>query len=77
MSISIRKAKAGEEEVETHTQIQRSGFPILLSFLLISNKDMDEVETNWSRDGPRLKSDNVRRGCRLQDRSAVQGRSGS
>jgi len=32
---------------------------------------------NWSRDGLRLKSDNLRRGCRLQDRGAVQGRSDS
>jgi len=35
------------------------------------------IETNWSRDGLRLKSDNLRRGCRLQDRGAVQGRSES
>ena len=34
-------------------------------------------ETNWNRDGLRLKSDNLRRGCRLQDRGAVQGRSKS
>jgi len=33
----------------------------------------ETVETNWSRDGPRLKSNNLRRGCRLQDRGAVQG----
>jgi len=31
------------------------------------------IETNWSRDGLRLESDNLRRGCRLQDRGAVQG----
>jgi len=31
------------------------------------------IETNWSRDGLRLKSDNLRRGCRLQDGGAVQG----
>jgi len=37
----------------------------------------ETVETDWSRDGPRLKSDNLRRGCRLQDRGAVQGRSES
>ena len=24
------------------------------------------IETNWSRDGLRLKSDNLRRGCRLE-----------
>jgi len=33
------------------------------------------IETNWSRDSPRLKHDNLRRGCRLQDKGAVQGRS--
>jgi len=31
------------------------------------------IETNWSRDGLRLKSDNLRRGCSLQDGNAVQG----
>jgi len=35
------------------------------------------METNWSRDGLRLKSNNLRRGCRLQDRGAVQERSES
>ena len=35
------------------------------------------AETHWSRDGPRLINDNVRRGCRLQDRGAVQGWSGN
>jgi len=30
-----------------------------------------------SRDGLRIKSDNLRRGCRLQDRGGVQGRSES
>ena len=35
------------------------------------------IQTNWSRDGLRLKSDNLRRCCRLQDRGAVQGRSES
>jgi len=35
------------------------------------------IETNWSRDGPRLRSDNLRRCYRLQDRGAVQGRSES
>ena len=33
------------------------------------------IKTNWSRDGLRLKSDNMKRGCRLQDGGAVQGRS--
>jgi len=32
----------------------------------------ETIETNWGRDGTRLKSDNLRRGCRLQDRGAVQ-----
>jgi len=35
------------------------------------------MKTNWSRDGPRLKSDSLRRGCRLQDRRILQGRSES
>jgi len=35
------------------------------------------IETNWSRDGLRLKSDNLRRDCRLRDGGAVQGRSES
>jgi len=35
------------------------------------------IETNWSRAGPRLKSDNLRRSCRLQDTGAVQGQSES
>jgi len=35
------------------------------------------IETNWIRDGLRLKVDNLRRGCRLQDGGAVQGRSES
>jgi len=29
------------------------------------------IETNWSRDGLRLKIDNLRRSCRLQDGDAV------
>ena len=37
----------------------------------------ETIETNWSRDGLRLKSDNLRRCCRLQDRGAVHGRSES
>jgi len=66
--ISIRKAKAEEEKVKTHTQVQRSGF-----------RDSVKVKTmeEWSRDGPGLKSDNLTRGCRLQARGAVQGRNGS
>ena len=37
----------------------------------------ETIETNWSRDGLRLKSDNLRRCCRLQDGDAVQGQSES
>jgi len=37
----------------------------------------ETIKTNWSRDGLRLKSDNLRRGCRLQDGGVVQGRSES
>ena len=33
------------------------------------------IETNWSRNSHRLNSDILRRGSRLQDESAVQGRS--
>ena len=35
------------------------------------------IETNWNRDGLRLKNDNLRRGCRLQDGGAVQGQNES
>jgi len=37
----------------------------------------ETIEKNSSRDGLRLKSDNLRRCCRLQDRGAVQRRSES
>ena len=37
----------------------------------------ETIQTNWSRDGLRLKSDNLRRCCRLQDRGGVQGQSES
>ena len=36
----------------------------------------ETIETSWSRDGLRLKSHNLRRCCRLQNRGAVQERSG-
>jgi len=35
----------------------------------------ETIETSWSRDGLRLKSQNLRRCCRLQDSGAVQERS--
>ena len=41
MSISISKAKAEEEKVNTHTQIQRSGF-------------RDSARLNQNHDGTRL-----------------------
>ena len=62
--ISIRKAKAEEKKVKTHTQVQRSDFREL--------SKSKTIETNWSRDGLRLKSNNLRR---LQDGGAVQRRS--
>jgi len=61
---SIRKAKAEMEKVKTHTGSK-------IRFLWFSKGEM--IETNWNRDGPRLSSDNLRRGCRLQDGDAVQG----
>ena len=66
--ISVRKAKAEEETVKTHTQVKRSDFRVSAKVT---------IETNWIRDDLRLKRDNLRRGCRLQDRGAVQGRSES
>ena len=67
--ISIRKAKAQEEKViNTHTG-SKIGSPWF--------SKGETIETNWSRNGLRLTSDNLRRGCRLQDGGAVQGRSES
>jgi len=64
--ILIRKAKAEEEKVETHTQVQR-----------LDSRDAAKVkqlrQIGADSDGVGLKSDNLRRGCRLQDRGAVQG----
>jgi len=37
----------------------------------------ETIETNWSRDVLTLKSDNLRRCFRLQDRGAVQGQNES
>ena len=37
----------------------------------------ETIQTNWSRDGLRLKSDNLMKCYRLQDRGAVQGQSES
>jgi len=48
----------------THTD-SKIGFPWF--------SKSETIETDWSKDGPRLKSDNLRRGCRLQERGAVQG----
>ena len=69
--ISIKKAKADEEKAKTQTQVlnhEKSDF-------CDSAKDMNE--TNWSRVGLRLKSDNLKRGCRLQNRGAVKVQSES
>jgi len=68
-SISIRKAKAAEDKLNKNTKVQslRSGF--------CDFSKCETIETNWSRDGPRLKSDNLRRDCKLQDNGAVQKRS--
>ena len=41
------------------------------------SRTCETIETNWSRDGLRLKNHNLRRCCRLQDRGAVQWRSES
>ena len=71
-SISIRKAKAEEEEVKLHTQFQRLGF-------------RDSVKVKWNHDGPGMQleqtgaemvTENMRSDCRLQIRGAVQGQSG-
>ena len=46
-----------------------------IGFQLLSKSQTNE--TNSSKDGLRIERDNLRRGCRLQDRGAVQGRSES
>jgi len=48
-------------------QAQREDIDILNGYYMharFGNSEM--IKINWSRDGPRLKSDNLRRGCRLQ-----------
>jgi len=54
--------------MKAQTHVYRSG----LSWFSKS----ETIETNWSRDGSRLKSDNMRRSCRHQDNGALQGQSG-
>jgi len=66
--IIIRKAKAEEEKVK-HTHRFKDRISMI--------QQRETVETNWSRDGLRLKSDSLRKGCRLQDTGTVQGRSES
>ena len=44
---------------------------------MIQQQRNEIMMANWSRDGPRLKSENLRRGCRLQNRGTVQGRNGT
>ena len=46
-----------------------------IGFQLLSKSQTNE--TNSSKDGLRIERDNLRRGCRLQDRGAVQERSES
>jgi len=43
----------------THTRVSK------IEFLCYSKSET--IKTNWSRDGPRLNSENLRRGCRLQE----------
>jgi len=62
--ISIRKAQAEEEKIITHTQVQRSDFR--------DSAKVKRLRQNWSRDVLRLNSDNLRRGCRLQDSALAQ-----
>jgi len=72
-----QKSKGGRgKDKNTHTGSK-------VRFPCFSKSEMESrwhaFKTNWtrSRNGPRLKSENLRRGCQLQDRGAVQGRSGS
>ena len=46
---------------------------ICIHIYIYTNTHVQTIETNWSRDGQRLKSDNLRRCFRLQDGGAVQG----
>ena len=55
--------------MKTHTQVQKSDFH--------DSAKVKRVRQIGSRDGLRLKSNNLRRGCRLQDSGAVQGRNES
>ena len=72
MSISIRQANAEGKKVNTHTQVPRSVLG-------------DWARVKLNHDGTQLRQigtemvleTNFRRGCRLQDRGAVQVRGGS
>jgi len=65
----LRKSKARKGKgKDTHTG-SKIGFPLF--------SKSETIETDWSRDGLRHISNNFRRGWRLQDRGAVQGRSES
>ena len=71
--ISIRKVKTEEEKLKHTVKTEEEKVKHTHRF-----KDrifVISIETNWSRDGLRFKSDNLRRGCRLQDGGAVQRRS--
>jgi len=63
--ISIRKAKAQEGNGKnTHTG-SKIGFPRF--------SKSERIESDWSRDGLRLKSDDLRRGCRLLIEAQCKG----
>ena len=54
--MSIRTQRQKRKKVNTHTQVERSDFR--------DSANLSEtIETNWSRDGLKLKSENLRTGC--------------
>jgi len=61
----MRKAKAEEEKVKIQSQVQRSGFHY--------SARVKRLKTHWSKDGARLKSDNLRRGCSLLIEAQCKG----
>jgi len=63
-SYKKRKGRRGKGK-KTHTDSK-------IGFLWFSKSET--IETNWSRDSPRLKSINLRRGCRLQHQGWSESR---
>ena len=62
----IRKANAGEKRVKTLAQVQKSGFRGWPRVIFVwMESQWHAVGTYQSRDGPRIKSDNLRRSSRL------------